>query len=269
MALLGNQRWRLGRDSYRPPKETINPRRYEVEAIKEDTPAKSFCETHHYSGSYPAARFRYGLYKSEELCGVAVFSHPMNSGSLTNVFGGEAAESVELGRFVLLDHVPGNGETWFLARCFDLLPALRGVVAFSDPLQRTNYRGEAVFPGHLGTIYQAHNAHFVGRATARTLRILPDGGVFSDRTIAKIRAGDTGWVYGIEHLLRQAAKVGVAYAPPPCYLDGEADPDELRRWLADALARFTRRRRHPGNLKYAWSLSALPLAPNPSAYPKR
>lgn len=35
----------------------------------------------------------------------------MNGRSLTNVFGAKAVESVELGRFVLLDDVPGNGET--------------------------------------------------------------------------------------------------------------------------------------------------------------
>ena len=29
--------------------------------------------------------------------------------------------TVELGRFVLLDSVAGNGETWFLARSFDIL----------------------------------------------------------------------------------------------------------------------------------------------------
>ena len=34
-----------------------------------------------------------------------------------------------------------------------------------------------VFPGHLGTIYRATNAIYTGLATARTLRLLPDGRV--------------------------------------------------------------------------------------------
>ena len=40
--------------------------------------------------------------------------------------------TVELGRFVLLDSVAGNGETWFLARSFEILRkhAIVGVVSF-------------------------------------------------------------------------------------------------------------------------------------------
>ena len=52
--------------------------------------------------------------KHAVLQGVAVFSHPCNDRVLTSVFPGRATDSVELGRFVLLDEVPGNGETWML-----------------------------------------------------------------------------------------------------------------------------------------------------------
>jgi hypothetical protein len=34
-------------------------------------------------------------------------------------------QAATLGRIVLLDEVPGNGETWFVARCFELLRAGR------------------------------------------------------------------------------------------------------------------------------------------------
>jgi hypothetical protein len=104
--------------------------------------AKDFVEAHHYSRAYPAARFR---------------------------FGGTGTESVELGRFVLLDEVPFNGETWMLGQCF------------SDPFPRTDSSGREVFRGHLGTIYRAHNARYLGRGTPRTLRLLPDGSVLSER----------------------------------------------------------------------------------------
>src|SRR5262249_25959639 len=70
---------------------------------------------------YPAARWRFGLFRRGVLQGVAVFSHPCNDRALTSVFPGRATDSVELGRFVLLDEVPGNGETWMLGRCFRLL----------------------------------------------------------------------------------------------------------------------------------------------------
>jgi hypothetical protein len=73
---------------------------------------------------------------------------------------------VEVGRFVLLDEVPVNGETWFLARAFAALArdGVEGVLAFADPEPRATADGTVVFPGHVGTIYQAHNAVYRGRA---------------------------------------------------------------------------------------------------------
>ena len=76
---------------------------------------------HHYSLSYPSARVRFGLFTRGCLVGVAVFSHPCNDRVLTSVFPLSPLESVELGRFVLLDSVPANGESWFLARTFECL----------------------------------------------------------------------------------------------------------------------------------------------------
>lgn len=150
-----NQRWLFGRDSYRPPSEVIRTAEYDVAGIDGDTEPKAFVLTHHYSRSYPAARFRFGLYRRGVLVGVSVFSHPSNDKVLTNTFPCVATEAVELGRFVLLDSVPGNGESWFLARCFEQLRAQRlfGVVSFSDPMPRTAVDGTRIFPGHIGTVY--------------------------------------------------------------------------------------------------------------------
>ncbi len=256
-----NQRWLLGRDSYRPPGERIDPAAYDVAPISDDTTARQFVEGHHYSASYPAARVRVGLYHRGDLAGVAVFSHPCNDLVLTGTFPTvERLRAIELGRFVLLDEVPGNGETWFLARCFELLRAqgYLGVVSFSDPIARTDAAGSRVFPGHLGTIYQAHNARYLGRGTARTLRLLPDGTVLSDRTIQKVRAGERGWLAAVELLERYGAP---ALAP-------DASKEDRGAWLGGTLKRFTRKLRHPGNHKYAWALNKrVDLAPS-RPYPK-
>src|SRR5579859_7435361 len=204
---VANQRWREHRDSYRPPDETIRTLEYEVADVDELT-AKNFVLTHHYSRSYPAARFRFGIFRRGQLLGVAVFSQPCSDRVLTNVFRGvPAAQSVELGRFVLLDEVPGNGETWFLARAFERLRSygIAGVVSFSDPVPRRESNGTVIFPGHVGTIYQAHNACYLGRATPRTLCILPDGTTLSPRAIQKIRAREQGWRYSVEILMRHGA----------------------------------------------------------------
>ena len=114
------QRWRERRDSYRPKGEVMDPREYEVSALP-TVLAKSFVISHHYSGTFPAARRSFALHRRGALVGVAVFSHPASNAVLTKVFDGPAKESIELGRFVLLDEVPANGETWFLARAFAAL----------------------------------------------------------------------------------------------------------------------------------------------------
>src|SRR5262249_3474031 len=133
-------------------------------AIADDTTARGFVETHHYSASYPAARWRFGLYCHGRLVGAAVFSHPSNDRTLTAVFPGKPTDSVELGRLVLLDEVPGNGESWFVARCFEQLKAdgILGVVSFSDPMPRARVDGPVVMPGHVGTVYQALSAAYLG-----------------------------------------------------------------------------------------------------------
>ncbi|HVV49886.1 MAG TPA: hypothetical protein VHO06_09520 [Polyangia bacterium] len=253
------QRWRERRDSYRPAGEPIDPHAYEVAVIPDDTTARKFVERHHYAGTYPAARFRHALYdRRGELVGVAVFSHPANNRTLTNAFPGSSTDAVELGRFVLLDSVPANGETWFLARCFHLLRQdVVGVVSFSDPVARTSLAGAVVFPGHVGTIYQAKSAVFLGRGARGTLRLLPDGRVLSNRSISKIRSRDRGWRYAAELLERAGA------APL-------APNDNAAAWLAMWLPRLTRPLTHPGNLKYAFPLdrAARRALPPSLPYPK-
>ena len=165
--MSGCQRWHGGRDSYQHPDSVIQTDRFAVEPIGE-LQAKAFVVRHHYSASYPAARFRAGLFRQSgprghELVGVAVFSVPMNQRVVPARCGVEPNDGVELGRFVLLDDVAGNGETWFLARAFRELRTelgVKAVVSYSDPVPRAAADGRLVMPGHVGTIYQAHNAAY-------------------------------------------------------------------------------------------------------------
>lgn len=252
-----NQRWREGRDRYRPPGEVIDTSKYEVARIAQGD-ARAFVERHHYAGSIPPDRFDFGLWRGEQLVGAAVFSVPCNDAALTNVFPFDPREGLELGRLVLLDDVPGNGESFFVARCFAALrrEGIAGVISFSDPLPRTNERGETVKRGHIGIVYQALNARYLGRATPRTLRLLADGKVFSDRTAQKIRKQERGWEAAVRELLARGA--------------GRLDGDP-REWLRLWLPRITRPLRHPGNFKYAWPLRSgvERFMPEPRPYPKR
>lgn len=246
------QRWDHRRPRYRPSGEVIDPSAYGVEMIPDDRSARAFVERHHYSGSYPAARLRVGLYRSRrwvvpELVGVAVFSVPTHQGFVPCWTGGLSPhEGVELGRLVLLDDVPGNGESWFVARAFRMLrreiPSIRAVVSCSDPLERLTASGELVCPGHVGVVYQALNGRHVGRTKARTLIIGPDGRTMSERALSKIRSGDRGHEYAYRQLLQMGAPTRMAW-------------EDGREYVARALDEGPFRRvRHPGNLVYTWAV---------------
>lgn len=255
MIVDGAQRWTSGRCTYRPAREVIDTGRYEVAAIPDDTTAKRFVLEHHYSGSYPAARFRFGLYHGSELAGVAVFSVPFQPMALA-CLPGEVEAKAELGRFVLLDEVAANAESWFLARCFEQLRAdgLAGVVAFSDPSQRRDAAGELVFRGHVGTIYQATNATYLGKSKSRTQLVLPDGTILHRRTLAKIARRDQGWRYAAAQLERHGA---VPLRPT----------DDARAWLTHWLGMLARPEIHRGNHKYAWTLNRRDRRHLPASLP--
>lgn len=247
------QRWNLRQQSWtRRSEGGFDSARYAVEPLDEAS-AKRFITRHHYSGTYPAASRRYGLLDrraDDVLVGVAVFSIPAQARVLTNVFDLEPyTETLELGRFCLLggqsvedgsESPPGNAESWFLARCFEYLASdgIRGIVSFADPVPR-QVGGQLLFPGHIGRIYQASNAVFTGRGTARTLTVLRDGTSLSDRALQKVRAQERGH----EYVERRLVSMG-ATAPRAGF--------EPSSWLNDALHDVGAiRLKHNGNLRYA------------------
>lgn len=253
-----NQRWRDRRDSYRPAGEVIRTGDYEVSPVAK-LAAKVFVQRHHYSGTFPAARRNFGLHRRGELVGVAVFSQPMHDAVLRD-FPGSPRESVELGRFVLLDDVPANGETWFLGRAFELLrrEGFVGVISFSDDQPRAALDGRVVFGGHVGTIYQAHNGIYCGRGRGQKLMLLPDGSAYSHRAETKIRNGEQGREYASRQL--------VAHGAAP--LRRGEDPGT---WLARWKARLTRAVKHPGCHKYIWAVDKRArrhIKVQPLPYPK-
>jgi hypothetical protein len=262
------QRWRERRDNYRPAGEVIRTSEYDVAEIEDDGTAKAFVAAHHYSGTFPAARWRFGLYRRGALAGVAVFSTPVQDAVLTRVFPVPVEDATELGRLVLLDEVPGNGETWFLARAFEILrrEGLAGILSMSDPVPRTALDGTVVTPGHIGTIYQAFNGRYIGRASPGTLHIMPDGRSFSNKAASKVRAAQKlgtaspkarGWNYAVEQLVAAGAT-----RPERC---GAVIEDG---WLQHWLPRVTRTLRHPGNHRYAWALRRGVTVPPALPYPK-
>lgn len=253
LAFPFDQRWQDRAEVRRTPGDRINPRCYGVDVIPSRV-AKPFVCQHHYSGSYPADHVAVGLYAKHGvarsyLAGVAVFSEGVQSGkAMPRWTGFDAAAGTEIGRLVLLPEVPHNGESWFIARAFAALraakPQVRVALSYSDPVERTTAAGQVVKPGHFGTIYQASNALFLGRATARSLLLLPDGRVLHPYLFDKLRHRRQGWAYALRAVEQAGAVAGV----------------EARRWGEDEATWLGRVRgalrplRHPGNLTYAFGL---------------
>lgn len=261
------QRWIEKRPRYRPSGEQIRPSEYGVDGIVSDKTAREFIQKHHYSHSMNAARFKVGLYRrgpiGHRLVGVAVFSEPVQRASLSHWCGiTDRAQGIELGRFVLLDEIPGMGETWFLARAFKLLrqhkPEIRAILSYSDPLRRVDASGRVTTPGHVGIIYQAHNGRYLGRASRRNLWVDRDQRTIQDRTLQKIRDQEPGCVSAERDLITLGAEPRRFGEDPRVWLDRVLVPPAFFRL------------KHPGNHTYAWALDpklVLPHALQP--YPRK
>jgi hypothetical protein len=114
-------------------------------------------------------------------------------------------------------------------------------------------------PGHVGTIYQATNATYTGRATPRTLALLPDGTVLNDRARQKIRKQEPGHEYAEARLIAFGARPLAAGQNPAA-------------WLAEALnAAGARKVRHPGNHRYLFLVGETrrDRSPAPVTLPSR
>lgn len=238
------QRWDDGLASRRPAGELIIPSQYEVAVSDDPRGSKRFVKQHHYLGTASSTAHPFNLYRHGELVGVALFGPPASMAAHRAVFPTlSPIEGVNLGRFVLVNEVPGNGESWFIARCFELLRA-RGVVAVescADPEPRSSSTGATVFGGHLGIIYQATNGHYVGKTNKSSRRLLPDGTCFSNRARSKIANGESGRRYAGGQLVRWGA-------------DPIEPGEDPREWLAFWMPRLTRAARHQGNHRYLWCL---------------
>jgi len=246
-------RWFRRCAHYRPAGEVVDVSRYEVALHARHAPLKAFVEEHHYAGTWPATRFAFGLHdRGGEFVGVAAFSVPVRDAVLRPLPIG--ADAVELGRLVLLDRVPSNAESFFVARCNEVLrrEGIAGAVTFADPHPRTNVAGEVVKPGHLGVIYTALSAVYLGPARPHTLLLLPDGRSFNRRTLAKIRRRDRGWRYAVDQLV--SAGAGEPWA-------------NLDAWMEHTLATLIRREPHPGCLKYALPFDARVRRALPASKP--
>lgn len=244
-----------------PANGTIRTTDYEVAPITSSAVARGYIKARHYAGTASSDAHRFGLYRHGNLVGVALFGPPASMNAHRLVWPTlDPGEAVTLGRLFLDEEVEGNGESWMFARCMELLANPRlyrpldkhglprrpivGVESCADPVVRTDIHGRRIFNGHAGTLYQASNGRFVGRTRRERHKLLPDGRVFSRRSISKIQGAERGWFRDAQHL--------VAFGVDP--IDPDADRPERKAWLDDALDELARDLVHDGCLRYVWAL---------------
>jgi hypothetical protein len=244
------ERWRNRRDFYRSTQDYFDPSDWRVDAMAGKSGAlggvsaarlraapltarrnawqagRDFITTNHYAASFPQVRVMVGIAKESQ----------------ANLYGGvDVDEIMELSRFVLLDDVPGNAETWFLARATEIARQvhamrryeLKVLLSFSDPVPRRSMEGFLTMPGHIGNIYQAHNALYVGYSSSKTLHLNPQGLAPDPRMLSKIRALDKRDEQGG----REGARRLVDHYGAPSRRRGESYTAWLKRVLASGCAR--------------------------------
>lgn len=248
-----SQRWRERREAFVPGGAEFDPSIHSVDVIDCWTTAKPFVEAHHYSGSFPASRLSAGLFRNgpagtSVLVGVCTFAQPSNNRSVAKTANlSHHTHAVDLGRLVLLDDVGCNGESFLVSRALRLLrqhkPEVLSVISYADPVKRRVLGSGVVHGGHIGRIYQVMDALYLGRATPRTLDIMPNGLVFSPRALSKLRGGETGADYAVRQLLAAGA-------------DDMQPSENADDWMARLRSRgFFTRIRHPGTHKYLFPLT--------------
>lgn len=227
-----SQRHTEGRITWRPHRDVVSTRTLEVIG-GEPSVTKAFVEQHHYSGTCAPPAHPYRLYDRGELVGAACFGPLASMNAHRFVFPSLApTEGFTLGRLVLVERVAFNAESWFIARCFELLreAGVVGIESCADPRW-----------GHIGQIYQATNGRHVGRTNRATIHVFDDGTELSNRTEGKARRGEVGRAYAIRQLVERGAT-----PPRRC--------EDMERWVERWRSKLTRPLRHPGKFRYLWCL---------------
>lgn len=124
-----------------------------VELIDVELAREIICNNHYSRKWNTAFGIRnYGIYRGQELLGVAVYGNPMNPGSWSGITNSRPELCLELNRLWVDDELLNNSETWFLKKTMDLLSSegYQLIQSFAD--------------GRLGvgTIYQAANFGYYG-----------------------------------------------------------------------------------------------------------
>jgi len=139
----------------------------------------SFIKQHHYSHSHPGGiDYAFRLDMDGRLSGAATFGWQAGNPKAKHCHNNIPKKTRELMRLVLLNEVPRNSESRFIAWCLRWLKKhtnLEVIVSYADPEF-----------GHSGKIYRASNFLYLGQQKNGSKRLVIDG-----RDVHPRSAGDT------------------------------------------------------------------------------
>ena len=118
---------------------------------------KPYLIDRHYAGRMPSISYAFGLFDGDDLIGVVTYGTPAGASQREGLLGKEHADIVlELNR-LCLKHNRKNEASFLVAHSLKMLPRPRVIISYADSAQ-----------GHIGTVYQASNAIYLGLSEKRT-----------------------------------------------------------------------------------------------------
>lgn len=118
---------------------------------------KPYLIDRHYAKRMPSISYAFGLFDNAELIGVVTYGTPPSAAQRQGLVGKSMSHLVlELNRLCLL-YNRKNEASFLVAQSLKLLPKPRIVISYADTAQ-----------GHIGIVYQAANAIYLGLSEKRT-----------------------------------------------------------------------------------------------------
>jgi hypothetical protein len=108
----------------------------------------------HYLKRKTSISYSFGLFENNILVGICTFGNALPKQMKKSICGEKYMQFVyELNRLCTNDDLDKNANSYFVSKCFDLLPKPMIIVSYSDKSK-----------GHYGYIYQALNFYFSGES---------------------------------------------------------------------------------------------------------
>lgn len=111
---------------------------------------KRFIIQNHYAQCIPQIMYSFGLFEKNKMIGIITFGLPPGATLMQKI----PFDFLELNRIALIKHEK-NLVSWYLSKCFKLLPKPLLLISFADKNKE-----------HVGYVYQATNWIYTGLSTA-------------------------------------------------------------------------------------------------------